>query len=262
MKFDKMPRQEEKESRIEKLENALFAFAEAYRAEGIPVTDSCRIDEEQFQELYGSEEVQGDLETLRRQEAQIGTLGLSETELLRQREGEQLEALTVIVLNKFLAEDFVIVRTSRYDDVLHKADTLILDRKSGEIVCALDEVEDIRGARFAGKRDEVIKRNKGQGVEVKYGLELREDGIQPARRGNVPVFYFALPPEYLRSGVEEMKPDVHEISDYERKIFEAFVSLLDAETKMLQLSSRDLTPPIQTALNRFQVSLDKMRGAL
>ena len=62
--------------------------------------------------------------------------------------------------------------------------------------------------------------------------------------------------------MEEMKPDIHEISDYERKIFDAFVSLLDAEAKMLQLSSRDLTPPIQTALNRFQVSLDKMRGAL
>lgn len=257
-----MPQPESGESHIEKLENALFAFAEAYRAEGIPVTDSCRIDEKRFQELYGAEEVRHDMETLQRQEARMRTLGLSEAELLRRREGEQLEALTVVVLNKFLAEDFVVVRTSRYDDVLNKADTLILDRKSGEIVCALDEVEDIRGARFSEKRDEVIKRNKGDGVEVKYGLELRENGIGPARRRNVPVFYFALPPEYLRSGVLEMKPDIHEISDYERKIFEAFVSLLDAEAKMLQLSSRDLTPPIQTALDRFQVSLDKMRGVL
>ena len=164
MGFEKMPRPERDGSRIEKLESALFAFAEAYRAEGIPVTDSCRVDEEQFRELYGSEEVQHDLETLQKQEKRIGTFGLSEAELLRQREGEQLEALTVIVLNKFLAENFAVVRTSRYDDVVHKADTLILDRKSGEIVCALDEVEDIRGERFAEKRDDVIKRNKEQGV--------------------------------------------------------------------------------------------------
>ena len=106
------------------------------------------------------------------------------------RDGALAETVVLAVLNKFLNERFVVVRASSYDDYEHGVDTLILDRESGGVVCAVDEVVGILGDdRYADKVSRAQKKLKEHGgMQVTYGLsfEKTEAGTPELRRGTLP----------------------------------------------------------------------------
>jgi hypothetical protein len=73
-------------------------------------------------------------------------------------DGERFEVLKTIVFYKFLNEKFIIVRTSSYDDVQNHVDNLIVEKETGNIVCAFYEVSAISGPEFIKKQERFLKK--------------------------------------------------------------------------------------------------------
>jgi hypothetical protein len=102
------------------------------------------------------------------------------------------------ILYKFLHEDFVVARASHYDDFKGGVDNVIVNKRTGEVVCAFDEVYDgYKPDRLSGKVEKVVKKAKAGGAEIKYGFTFGRDeqGKRTLLRQaikNIPTFYLSL----------------------------------------------------------------------
>jgi hypothetical protein len=128
----------------------------------------------------------------------------------RKHDGSLAEAAILCILNRFLGERFVAVRSAKYDDYENGVDTLILDKERGGVVCAFDEVVGSEGSeRYENK----IRRAKGKlaehgGMRVKYGLVFERDASSAVRLKrkslpNIPGFCISLSHDDLHQLVRE-----------------------------------------------------------
>jgi len=238
--------------------------------EGLPIGDDCRINM-QISDAYNAAEVKRDLGFVDKRERfwaqeKFGTDDLVEYRANQEKsDGERLERLKTAIFNKFLGGEFIVVRASRYDDIKNGVDNVIIDRQTHEVVCALDEVGDMNGRNFDDKKAKVLAKNKGGGVNLKYGL-----GLAPLRQENqsgLPLFLIALPSEKIQEGLRSFSADLAEPSLYERRLFSFWVSLLIAQVKsfLLDLSHPQGKAEIQAiqrivrAVQRFEKTLNKFQ---
>lgn len=221
---------------------------------GLPVVNSdCRIDRDQFEKykVYSPEvigQAWNDAENRIKQENRDMAIG------------EQMEMLTTIILYKFLKEKCFVLRGALPDDVNFKADNLVLDKKTGKIVCAFDDVGAIKGERLLVKQREIRKVNiegvrghPGPGTRLLFGIEVENGKLVPKKETitAIPLFYIALPPEIIQKGIKSLSVSLEEKSDYEQKIFTFFISLIDSQIKGLNLDYDNLNPEFQNHINEF-----------
>lgn len=254
------------EASVENLTRCLEVIARELRKERIPVTDECRIEMRAFEALYGEKAISLD-------EARIEKLekGWSrgdrreEAERLRlHTRGEQLEILKTAVLHKNLGSQFIVVRSSRHDDIKNKVDNLLLDRNTGSLVCAFDEVASASGYDFEKKRTRVLERNASErGARLKYclGLERKGDvmGLQLKGEDHVPVFYLALSEDYIKKGIQDLLPDMTRQSETEKKLFGYFMAALKLQLSELELRQERLAPELRLKLSGFGQFLRDLR---
>jgi hypothetical protein len=114
--------------------------------------------------------------------------------------GKIWEVVATAVLHKNLGEDFMVVRTSEYDDCCNanaKVDTLILDKETGNIICVFDEIVTLsdkeNDGRFKAKKKNIMESNLRGGAELEYGIRFKEGNgkrkLKVEKIANIPVFY-------------------------------------------------------------------------
>lgn len=241
---------------IAKVERFLSGAADRYRAEGVPLSDDGRIDMASYKAMYP--DVGKDLERDREWESEwFG--GLPEEaarEKRRLMEGEQLEMLACAILIKNLGERFVVARTSPHDDRVNKVDTIILDKETGNLVCAFDEVSDTSGANYEKKQTLVRDRNLKGGAALKYGIGVKGDSgkqaIVPAAAEHLPLFYLAVPGDRVKKGIQEFVADPVRQSDFEERLFSYFLATIGAQIGALELYHRRLDPELKKKLDGFK----------
>ncbi len=244
-------REEEKEG-IEKLKSFVEILTEPYRAEGIPVDKSGRIDMRNgaYKAIYP--DVEQDFQRTR--EGGTDSAALLEKKL--HTDGEKLEMLAYAVFTKNLSGKFIVMRSAPYDDKKHNVDTLIFDRETGNLVCAFDEVGDTTGDAYEKKKNLVQKRNVDDGgAELKYALRLDEkDGKKTAVPGaadHIPLFYIALPKDRIEKGIREFAKG-QEQSEFEKRLFKYFIATLGAQIQGLELYRKRLDPALRQKLVAFK----------
>lgn len=256
----------EGEDNIAKLERFIEAAMAGYQAEGIPVGANGRLDENLYRNLYGEREVKNDLATNHNYETFFGDISGGEMPADRRlHEGEQLEMLSHSIFIKNLGEKFVVVRASFHDDRKNKVDTLLLDRQTGNLVCAFDEIGDISGVDYERKLSKVQTKNIHEGgASLKYGIKLETNGgkIIPSPAENIPLFYIALPSEFIKKGMEEFLPDMENQSDFERKLFGYFVATIAAQIEGLELYDRRLDPALKQKLAAFKQVMEPLKSKI
>ena len=113
-----------------------------------------------------------------------------------ERAGFVFEMLKTSIMHKKIGERFIVVRSSHYDDNINKVDNVLVDRKTGHTICALDEVspKSMQDGESLKKQREIRMRNFGfveksegfkaprqirieQGVTLQYGIELVDGKI-------------------------------------------------------------------------------------
>ena len=151
---------------------------------------------------------------------------------------------------------------NHYDDIKNGIDNVIIDKKTGNVVCAVDDVGDMtRGnIKYEKKSDTVLGRlREGKGGTLKYGLSF-EKGDKGGRKlvrkevRDIPILYIALSPESIREFVRKFTADEEEKSPkFEKKIFE-YVGrslLLEIDDNIGQVKGETL----RASLSQFRKTL-------
>jgi len=243
---------------ITKVEQFLADAAARQRAAGVPVGSNGRIDMTLYKGLYPSVDIERDSQRNREWEAEWSG-GLPEEKLQkkrRRREGEQLEMLAYAIFSKNLGEQFVVVRTSPHDDRANKVDVVILDRKTGNLVCAFDEVGDAKTEKYREKRTLVRDRNLAGGISLKYGIgidaERGKNEVVLSAAEHLPLFYIAVPPDLIKEGMKQFIADPVRQSDFEERLFTYFLATIGEQISALELYRARLNPELQENMEDFK----------
>jgi hypothetical protein len=219
-----------------------------------------------FRGVYPSEAIQRDQEYAegvvrqgeRRQSPRRQLAG--ETPERLKATGERMEMLKTVVFDKFLGKNFVVVRSARYDDVANKIDNVILDRKTGNLVCAFDEVGESSGPKYERKKDEVLRRDREKGGgTLKYGLRIERDNrLVKDKVENVPIFYLALPKELIDETIEQLDPSAKKPSRREKQLFAYFNASLYSQIQLLNMDT-NLNPVLTDRIKNFKRILEGLQ---
>lgn len=259
------PEKFEEKNGVEKLRTFIESVSSELQKEGIPVNSDSRINIDSFKEIYPTEEIEKDKQFV--EEKEKGWYGdLSEKEKeeeILKSDGEKLELLKNSIFNKNLGSEFIITRSSRYDDIKNGVDNVLLERKTGNVICALDEVGDISGVEYERKKDKILERNRdNHGAKIKYGLSLKEESgemkLKLGKVDNIPIFYIALSKSMISKALTNFNPSPEQ-SDFEKKLFDYFISTLDSQVKGLELVPSRLSPELKKRLDTFNQFLKDFR---
>ncbi len=155
--------------------------------------------------------------------------------------GEKIELLTMEVLYKFLNQDFIIVRSARHDDVENGVDTIIFNKDSRGIVCALDESGAFFGQYAVEKRSKTNDKNEEGGADLKYGLILTKDSnnqniIKGGQVSHIPLFNLLINFFDINEYLSELTNNLKDISKSERILFIYFAQDINSQLKKMQNS--------------------------
>ena len=268
---DKMFRNIEGSAELTETEKKLAGIAESLAKklleEKVPVLPNLRIDMATFEGIYPESMLAADKQEVERLEGifrqkEGGSLSPEEYEKSKlKKDGEKLEILKTVILNKFLNENFVVVRTSTFDDYKNGTDNIIMERETGNVVCALDEASDTSGRDLEAKKQKILMQNiKQGGNSIKYGItkdgESLTVGQGPA--SNVPMFYLTLPPHLIERGIKETSEIGAKPSDNDKNLFKYFMALFDAQLRLFKLekgSNEEFKKKIET----FKAAIKKVQ---
>lgn len=150
----------------------------------------------------------------------------------------QTEMVITALLHKMLKEKYLVVRAAEFDDIVHGIDNLILDKETGAIICAFDEM--MEGAYDAGGISPKIakiqeKANQG-GAEAKYGVSLQvpEGILKRDHLRHIPVFFLNLKKADIQALTDSLFAHFDsDATDLENKIFSHLVASIEEQKSML-----------------------------
>ena len=250
----------------ERKEEKLFRFtqeiARKLKAEGVPVTEDCRIDMSEFTKIHSYAEIAKDKEIVEEHEKEWHP-GLTREELKDRKkyaDGEKFEMLKTALFSKFLGEKFIVARSSEFDDIKRGVDNLILEKATGNLVCAFDEVVDIpeeeKKQKEKDRYEEKKKKVKSQNIEwgggkIKYGIGMKDGQVIPKEYTNTPIFYLKVLKEELYKNLDKLIPAFDEKSPEEIELFDNLLMLLTDQYEELKKDEEKLRPDLKESLKKF-----------
>ncbi len=232
----------EKESRTEnvyeKLTEAMSEVAtevntELYRRwqQKALVDEQGRLVENNFTKDYQSGpytngEINADNKKIAEQEKSwAGSQRIEEWKKSKDRaKSNQLEMVITLLLHKALGDKYLVVRSTAYDDYFNGVDNLILDKNTGEVICAFDDFNDnsLDAERHLSKEKKMARKN-AEGVKVKYGLTIKNNKIQRQAISNTPIFLLSMDSRQLDA----------DLNDTEKQALKKLGELLEQEHQTL-----------------------------
>ena len=229
------------------------------------IEDYYRIDINKFSDVYPEEDIKKDIEKtnekelnfkeknekIQKQKTESLSYKTSPDKIIKKKvekenisQGILFEIFKTSLFNKFLKENFLILRSSRYDDIKNGVDNLILEKNEKNVICAIDDVTQTKlSGYFEEKKKEILHKNlELNGAQLKYGVYFEKDknGQRLLKKGplkNIPLFYLPLTQDYLKEGLNNFIPSLNEYSDYEKKLMKYFLSAFMFQIRMMELES-------------------------
>jgi len=183
-----------------------------------------------------------------------------------QRDGERnpanlTEMALTVSLHKFLGNDFIVARASRFDDYNNGVDQVIVDKQTGDVICGFDEVLGHQGDDGGEKKKKKMERIREKGgVQIKYGASLENGRLVPSSIKNVPAFYLSLSKEELKDLLEALVDQGEAISAVEINIFNKLLDSLKEQTNQAD-ANWSLRAKSQLAIDKLQNSFRKQLAA-
>lgn len=174
----------------------------------------------------------------------------------------QAEMAITALMHKILKERFLVVRTSIFDDYKNGIDNLILDKETGAIICAFDEVLENDGDRNRGASKKIEKIKKSAvlgGTKAKYGISLSNKKVVRAVARNIPVFYLTIESKDLTDLTNDLYYGQNNgTTEIENKLFTHLITSISEQKKMLE--GLTLPPIMKEKLKEFEVSLTVLKS--
>ncbi len=232
---------------LDKLKKLIFEIYQKLIKEGIAITDDCRIDMDMFKEIFSAKDIELDkkyIETMKKKFEEDS------------QKGDPMELLTTIIWNKILGDKLIVVRTSVYDDIKNGVDHLIIEKNTGKVICAIDDVASISSFNFHDKKDKTSQVNT---KKIKYGMISKNEQISLTSLENIPVFYLGFDLKNMSSIIKEMSNSFDDKpSETEKKLMNYYLGILEMQIKKNHLGKiasalEELIPDtIKQAINQSQ----------
>lgn len=168
-----------------------------------------------------------------------------------------------LLFDKALHEDFVVCKSSKYDDYKHGVDNIILDKETGNIVCGFDDVLGHHGDDGGQKKkDKIRKIMERGGVSLKHGLGFKDDDFLEIKDlHNLPAFYLAISKKDLELLLEDINNENEsQISETEKNLLLKFISSM--EEQLSDFNNKNLNTKLQTNILEFEKSLQKIKNII
>ena len=248
--------------KTQKLMDFVGSIAADYRtSDNLPLDNEGRLDPSHYRGLYNdpATDTGRTTEGARRWHGDVADETVVRKDSVQ--ENERLEMLAYAIFWKNLKEKFIVARASRHDGDINKVHTVLLEKETGTLVCAFDEVGETAGIDYEKKLEAIRKQNVEEGgAALKYGLRVEtkdnKKAIVPGATKNIPLFYIALPRDRVDKGVKEFIPSPTSQSDFEQKLFAYFTSTILSQVNGLELYSGRMEPALRERLREFKKALE------
>lgn len=246
--------------KLKELLEYLNIMSEDLNKQGIPVDKDCRINIDSFSSIYSAGKIKKNKEYVKKLERIFILESLSnngKNKILKDKiefKGEEMEMLKTAIFHKNLSPDYIVVRTSKYDDYANNVDNIILNRKTGSVICAFDDIAPIGEYYYKEKKRKTLNRNKANnGATIKYGISVDKEKIVLSRMNNIPIFYLALGPDMLKKGIEEFGDNKQE-----KKLFEILISEIELQIKKIEYEFKNLDPELKKHFDDFKKFIESI----
>jgi hypothetical protein len=171
----------------------------------------------------------------------------------------QMEMAITVLLCKMLKDNFLVVRTATYDDYFQGADNIILNKRTGESICAFDAFhEGEQGDLTVMKKFKTKRIAEKGGAEISYGMKLKDGKMARSKMKNVPVFSLGLDSKELMELLENMNFDLEApTTEMECEIFSKLRTSLSQQRDRL-IASPGTSAEVKKKLVAFKTSLAMM----
>lgn len=182
----------------------------------------------------------------------------------------QLEKAITGLLHKVLGSEFMVMRSSDYDDYFYGIDNVIVNRETGDVICAFDEVHDEKDGKRQLKKIKKIKDVAGRGgATLKYGITFEKDEVTGKNKlvkksiKNIPVFYLGLSSKELSGLVSRMDfSSGSEANSFELEIFGNLVESLKGQIGILEKyeieEGKIIHHEVKKKLDKFKILLSEL----
>lgn len=213
----------------EALEERLKKIAAELRESDIDVDDFCRIDMEAYEPLYGRQAKKDMYEIKQREEKWQKERPGKKGERRKMTNGEKMEMFKTALFHKAIGKNFFVLRSSPFDDYNNGIDNVIVEKKTGAVVGAFDEVVANGKTEKEGK---VAARNTRGGAFLKYGIGAAA-GTKTVKQNNshIPLFYLALEEKELNDAINDFNLSEEEFSELEKELLKKLAASVKEQTK-------------------------------
>lgn len=176
----------------------------------------------------------------------------------KKKVGTEVEVAMTFLLQKTLGSDYIVARASVYDDYINGVDTVIVNKTTGEVVAAFDELHnDDLGKRARAKEEKILKKAKRGGTHLKYGFSFDDGKLVKKSLQNLPIFYLGLTTAELHKIYSKMNfNNLDQLIDEERAIMGDLKDSLLLQSKLIMAldSTKPEVKKLQANVEKFQLS--------
>ncbi len=207
---------------------------------------------------FYAEQFRVKLDDLSQSEADAALLKVWRTRHEERSTGGSAEMAITLTLYRQLAPRYLVVRAARYDDAMHGVDNLIIDRETGEVVAAFDDVADEPGgSREQKKRKRLQAGKRAGGTEVTYGVTFEQGELVRRSFKHVPLFALQIAAGDISKVLLEMAGGVAEPGAAEVELYDRLVASLEQQVD--ELLALHPEAEIAERLQRFSHLLPSFR---
>lgn len=165
-----------------------------------------------------------------------------------------MEMAVTGLFHKILKDDFLVVRASAYDDYNKNGgvDNIIVNKSTGEAICAFDEVHEGGAGERTGEKIKKIKEVASRGgAKVRYGIKLENGKLVRSEMTTLPVFYLGLKSAELENLLANMNCDPDsKVTDTEYQVFAQLTASLKEQKQILD--GTNASPVVRNKLETFE----------
>jgi len=203
-----------------------------------------------------------------------GTPNAEILECWKKKKEEQLsfkwEKASTILMSRVLGDNFIVIRSSELDDYTNKTDTVIVDKESGAVICAIDLVNDRTGGKRYEKKLQQLEQDAkdGQGGKLRFGITVEKDEKTGEKKlikkelENIPRFFLPVEDNDVRSLLKEMSNNFNApLIEIEKIIFGKLVDSLEEQAGIYVKKSKhsNISEFFMLNFKKFDSSLEKMK---
>ena len=258
-RFEKGPKTPAPETYLSGLNNQLESLAGRLNAEyGDFFEDNCQV------KMAGADASSDQTLIAAKEKGWAADCGKTLATMAADREKDPAniaEIAATLLFDKILRGEFIVMRASVYDDYENGADQLIIDKRTGAVICGLDDAILGSSVKDDGekKRTKIDKKMKNGGAEIRYGLAMNRGFLERQGLKHIPIFYFNLGKPDLNGLLASLATDSPDLTAAETATYTKMVdSLLEQADKYG--ADETLHSELKDNLQNFSPSLKKMRA--